>query len=152
VDLSALGYRSVREPLRSIRAARGVAPGLAYTNPPGSPVAPTLTYIWQQSTRTKPGDTGRHVKPLGRNLIFAACSYQGLHAYLMPSHHPPIRQAVTRRHRHEAEKTSMRTSKIDEAIGMGTLRSRYPREPALRDFHERIMTIRRGATRPELPF
>jgi hypothetical protein len=32
------------------------------------------------------------------------------------------------------------------------LRSQYPREPATRDFHERIMTIKQGATRPELPF
>ncbi|MFE9602739.1 tetratricopeptide repeat protein [Streptomyces hokutonensis] len=68
-----------------------------------------------------------------------------------------------------------RTGDIDEAIGMGTtaleadrkslpslllvadeldkeLRSRYPREPASRDFHERIMTIKRGAPTQELPF
>ncbi|MFJ8274307.1 tetratricopeptide repeat protein [Streptomyces sp. NPDC094154] len=68
-----------------------------------------------------------------------------------------------------------RTGDIEEAIGMGTtaleadrkslpslllvadeldkeLRARYPREASTRDFHERVMTIKRGATRPELPF
>ncbi|WP_245766624.1 hypothetical protein [Streptomyces colonosanans] len=70
---------------------------------------------------------------------------------------------------------SARMGDIEEAIGMGTtaleadqkslpslllvadeldkeLRARYPREAATRDFHEQIMTIRRGAARPELPF
>jgi len=68
-----------------------------------------------------------------------------------------------------------RTGDIEEAVGMGTtalaadrkslpslllvaneldkeLRSRYPRETASRDFHERILTITRGAATPELPF
>ncbi|MFH0178293.1 tetratricopeptide repeat protein [Streptomyces cacaoi] len=68
-----------------------------------------------------------------------------------------------------------RTGDIEEAIGMGTtaleadrkslpslllvadeldkeLRSRYPREASARDFHERVMTIKRGAAKPELPF
>ncbi|WP_348638513.1 hypothetical protein [Streptomyces sp. HYC2] len=68
-----------------------------------------------------------------------------------------------------------RTGEIEEAIGMGTaaleadrkslpslllvadeldkeLRARYPREAATRDFHDRVMTIKRGAVRPELPF
>lgn len=68
-----------------------------------------------------------------------------------------------------------RTGEIEEAIGMGTtaleadrkslpslllvadeldkeLRARYPRESATRDFHEQIMTIKRGAASPELPF
>lgn len=68
-----------------------------------------------------------------------------------------------------------RTGEIEEAIGMGTtaleadrkslpslllvadeldkeLRARYPREAASRDFHEQIMTIKRGAATPELPF
>ncbi|MEV0737773.1 serine hydrolase domain-containing protein [Streptomyces sp. NPDC050549] len=71
--------------------------------------------------------------------------------------------------------TAARTGDIEEAIGMGTtaleadrkslpslllvadeldeeLRSRYPREPSSRDFHERIMTIKRGVAPPELPF
>ncbi|MFD5699542.1 tetratricopeptide repeat protein [Streptomyces lasiicapitis] len=68
-----------------------------------------------------------------------------------------------------------RTGEVDEAVGMGAaaleanrkslpslllvadeldreLRARYPREAAARDFHEQIMTIRRGAAGPELPF
>ncbi|WP_250399440.1 hypothetical protein [Streptomyces cellostaticus] len=32
------------------------------------------------------------------------------------------------------------------------LRSRYPREAATRDFHERITVIKRGAAKAELPF
>lgn len=32
------------------------------------------------------------------------------------------------------------------------LRSRYPREAATRDFHEQIMTIKRGTAHAELPF
>lgn len=32
------------------------------------------------------------------------------------------------------------------------LRARYPRESAARDFHEQIMTIKRGAASPDLPF
>ncbi|MFE9602741.1 hypothetical protein [Streptomyces hokutonensis] len=71
--------------------------------------------------------------------------------------------------------TATRTGVIDEAIDMGAtaleadrkslphlllvadeldreLRSQYPHEPASRDFHERIMIIKRGAIRPELPF
>lgn len=68
-----------------------------------------------------------------------------------------------------------RTGDIEETVGMGTtalaagrkslpslllvaneldreLRSRYPRESASRDFHERILTITRGTATPELPF
>ncbi|MGN5379980.1 hypothetical protein ACQ4WX_30490 [Streptomyces lasalocidi] len=68
-----------------------------------------------------------------------------------------------------------RMGEIEEAIGMGTkaleadrkslpslllvadeldkeLRSRYPREAASRDFHEQVMTIKRGAAKTELPF
>ncbi|MEU2773039.1 hypothetical protein ABZ646_08915 [Streptomyces sp. NPDC007162] len=68
-----------------------------------------------------------------------------------------------------------RMGEIEEAIGMGTtaletdrkslpslllvadeldkeLRSRYPRETATRDFHEQVMTIKRGAANPELSF
>jgi tetratricopeptide (TPR) repeat protein len=68
-----------------------------------------------------------------------------------------------------------RMGEIEEAIGMGAkaleadrkslpslllvadeldreLRARYPREAATRDFHEQIMTIKRGAASPELPF
>ncbi|MGJ5896996.1 hypothetical protein DF268_15335 [Streptomyces sp. V2] len=68
-----------------------------------------------------------------------------------------------------------RTGDVEEAIEMGTtalgadrkslpslllvadeldkeLRARYPREAATRDFHERISTIKHGASRPVLPF
>lgn len=68
-----------------------------------------------------------------------------------------------------------RTGEVEEAITMGStaleadrrslpslllvadeldkeLRSRYPREAATRDFHEQIMTIKRGAAKPDLPF
>ncbi|MEV8353880.1 tetratricopeptide repeat protein [Streptomyces niveus] len=68
-----------------------------------------------------------------------------------------------------------RNGEIEEAVGMGTaalaadrkslpslllvaneldneLRSRFPREASTRDFHERILTITRGASTPELPF
>ncbi|QQM41139.1 tetratricopeptide repeat protein [Streptomyces liliifuscus] len=71
--------------------------------------------------------------------------------------------------------TAARTGDIDEAVGMGTmalaadrkslpslllvadeldreLRSRYPREPASRDFHERITTVKQGAAKADLPF
>ncbi|WBB57969.1 tetratricopeptide repeat protein [Streptomyces sp. WMMC500] len=71
--------------------------------------------------------------------------------------------------------TAARTGDIEEAVGMGNaaleadrkslpslllianeldneLRSRYPREMATRDFHERILTITKGASEPELPF
>ncbi|NNJ08157.1 tetratricopeptide repeat protein [Streptomyces sp. PKU-MA01144] len=68
-----------------------------------------------------------------------------------------------------------RTGEVEEAISMGTraleadrkslpslllvadeldkeLRSRHPREAATRDFHDRVVAIKRGAARPELPF
>ncbi|GAA1357328.1 hypothetical protein [Streptomyces beijiangensis] len=68
-----------------------------------------------------------------------------------------------------------RTGEIEEAVGMGTaalaadrkslpslllvaneldkeLRARFPREASTRDFDERILTITRGASSPELPF
>ncbi|MFE3635202.1 hypothetical protein [Streptomyces sp. NPDC059168] len=73
------------------------------------------------------------------------------------------------------EVAAARMGEIEEATGMGTtalevdrkslpslllvadelnkeLRSRYPREAATRDFHERITVIKRGAVKAELPF
>ncbi|MEU6989257.1 tetratricopeptide repeat protein [Streptomyces sp. NPDC046465] len=71
--------------------------------------------------------------------------------------------------------SAARMGDIEQAVGMGAaaleadrkslpslllvaneldkeLRSRYPREAASRDFHERILTITRGQASPELPF
>ncbi|WP_409236079.1 tetratricopeptide repeat protein [Streptomyces sp. PA5.6] len=71
--------------------------------------------------------------------------------------------------------SAARTGDMEQAVGMGIaaleadrkslpslllvaneldreLRSRYPREAASRDFHERVSTITRGQAAPELPF
>ncbi|MVO84099.1 tetratricopeptide repeat protein [Streptomyces sp. p1417] len=71
--------------------------------------------------------------------------------------------------------SAARTGDMEQAVGMGTvaleadrkslpslllvaneldreLRSRYPREIASRDFHERVVSIARGQAAPELPF
>ncbi|WP_260474372.1 hypothetical protein [Streptomyces sp. WAC 04229] len=52
----------------------------------------------------------------------------------------------------EADRKSLPSLLLVADVLDKELRSRYPREAATRDFHERVTTIKQGTGKAELPF